>query len=233
MGIGAFFSVVLFIFELLVVFAQAWYILKLKDEGEIGGLRFAILFLICLLALLVVINSIIPSKALPDFLLVIFLFLPAAGLTASHLWEKGHEERIASGGLHKEIEKWKDTIQKYPGYTKAYVRLGELHLRLGEKDMALEYYKKALSFQPEDLKIKEQILFLESKTEIIPKLTRSDLDIAKKEFRKLPLVLGLVVAGVLGTIIFVYLLHVLPTSAVLIVLVLLPILLLIWWLLKQ
>ena len=75
-------------------------------------------------------------------------------------------------------------------------------------------------------------MFIEKKMEMIPKLTRSDLEIARKEFRRVPLIVGLVFAAVLGIVFFIYLLHVLPAPVVFIIVVLLPAILFFRWVMK-
>jgi hypothetical protein len=59
--------------------------------------------------------------------------------------------------------------------------------------------------------------------EMMPKLTRSDLDVVKAELKKLPLVFGLVLAAILSIVFIVYLLHVLPAPVVFIIVAILPV----------
>jgi len=229
---GGYFAGILLVFELLIIGIQAWYILSVRTDGEIGNLRFAVLLLISILSLLVVITPFVGVRVMPDFLILVFLFLPIISLKISQYWEKKHGEEMEAAEIHEEIGKWEDTIQKDPEHTGAYIRMGELYLRLGEKDKALAYYQKALSLRPGDSGITEQIRFMEKKMEMVPKLTRSDLNVVKAEFKKLPLVFGLVLAAILGIVFIIYLLHVLPAPVVLTIVVFLPVVLFFRWILK-
>ena len=230
--LGGYFAGILLVIELLVIGIQVWYILSLRTDGEIGNLRFVILLLISILSLLVAITPFVGVRVMPGFLVFIFLFLPVISLKISQHWEKKHGEVMEAAGIHEEIGKWEYTIQKDPEHTGAYIRMGELHLRLGEKDKALAYYQKALSLRPGDPKILDQIFFIEKKMEMMPKFTKSDLDVVKTEFKKLPLIFGLVLAAILGIVFTVYLLHVLPAPVVFIIMVLIPAVLFFRWILK-
>ncbi|MCX5641868.1 MAG: tetratricopeptide repeat protein [Candidatus Omnitrophica bacterium] len=225
---GGYFTGLLLVFDLIVIGIQAWYILSIKVDGEIGNLRFVFLLLISLLSLLVVITPFVGARVAPNFLILIFLFLPVLSLKASQFWEKKQGEAIEAAAIQEEIGKWEYTIQKDPEHTGAYIRMGELHLRRGEKDKALAYYKKALSLRPDDPGIIEQICFIEKKMEMMPKLTKSDLGIVKAEFKKFPLVFGLAI----GALFFIYLLSLLPTSVQIILVILVPVVLFFRWVMK-
>ena len=226
---GGYFAGILLVFELLIIGIQAWYILSVRTDGEIGNLRFVILLLISLLSLLVVITPFVGVRVVPNFFIFVFLFLPIIFLKVSQYWENKHGEVMEIVEINEEIGKWEYTIQKDSEHTGAYIRLGELHLRLGEKDKALEYYKKALFLRPGDPRIIEQIRFIEKKMDIMPKLTKSDLDVIKAEFKKFPLILGLVISAFF----FIYLLSLLPTPAQIILVILLPVVLFFRWIMKQ
>ena len=228
----AFFAGILLVSELIIIGIQAWYILGLRIEGEIGNLRFVILLLISLLSLLVVITPFVGVSIIPSFLIPVFLFLPIISLKVSQYWKKKHGEEMEAAEIHEEIGKWEYTIQKDPKFAGAYTCLGDLHLKLGEKNKALAYYKKALSLKPEDPKILDQIMFIEKKMEMMPNLTKSDIGIVKAEFKKLLLVFGLVLAAILSIVFIIYLLHVLPASVVLIIVVFIPVVLFFRWILK-
>ncbi len=226
---GGFFIGILLVFELLIIGIQVWYILSLRTDGEIGNQRFVILLLISLLSLLVVITPFVGVRVAPGFLIFVFLFLPIISLKISQYWENKQGEKMETEEIREKIGRWEHTIQKDPEFAGAYTCLGDLHLKLGEKDKALAYYKKALSLKPEDPKILDQIMFIEKKMEMMPKFTKSDLGVVKKEFNRVPLILGLVFAVVLGIIFFIYLLHVLPAPVVFIIVVLLPAVLFLRW----
>ena len=217
------------VFELLIIGIQVWYILSLRTEGEIGNLRFAVLLLIFLLSLLVAITPFVGVSIIPSFLIPVFLFLPFISLKISQYWEKKQGEEMEVVRIYEEIGKWECTVQKDPEFAGAYTCLGDLYLKLREKDKALAYYKKALSLKPEDPKILDQIFFIEKKMEIMPKLTKSDFDVVKTEFKKFPLILSLVV----GALFFIYLLSLLPTPVQIILVVLLPVVIFFRWVMKQ
>ncbi|MFH2069559.1 MAG: tetratricopeptide repeat protein [Candidatus Omnitrophota bacterium] len=220
------------VFVLIILGIQVWYAVGLKIEGEIGGLRFAVLLLLTVFSLLVVANSFFGDAKVPPLIFAVFLLLPLIFLRASQYWEKKQGEELEVAEIHAEIGKWEHTIQKDPEHTGAYIRMGELHLRLGEKDKALAHYKKALSLRPGDPGVLEQIRFIEKKMEMVPKLSRSDLGVVKTEFKKIPLVFGLVLAAILGIIFIIYLLCVLPAPVVFVVVVIVPVILFFRWIMK-
>ena len=224
----AFFAGILLVFELIIIGIQVWYILSLRTDGEVGGLRFAILLLISLLSLLVAITPFVGVRVVQNFLILVFLFLPIISLKVSQYWEKKQGEVMEIAEIHEEIGKFEYKIQKDPEFAGAYTCLGDLHLKLGEKDKALVCYKKALSLKPDDPKILDQIMFIEKKMEMMPKLTKSDLDIVKTEFKKFPLIFCLVV----GVLFLIYLVSLLPTPLQIISVILLPVVLFFRWIMK-
>lgn len=230
---GGYFNGLLLVLGLLLIGIQTWYILSLRVDGEIGNPRFLFLLLISVLSLLAVISPFIGVLVVPGFLMPVFLFLPVIALKISQYWEKTHGEELETEALNEEIGRLEYTIQKDPEHAGAHIRMGEIYLRLGEKDKALSYYQKALSLKPGDPRILDQIRFIEKKTEMVPRLTKSDLDIVKTEFKKLPLIFGLVLAAALGVILIIYLLHVLPAPVVLIIVFIAPVVLFFRWLLKS
>ena len=217
---------------LIILGIQVWYMVSLKIEGEIGGLRLAVLLLVAVFSLLLIANSFFGKTSVHPLVFAIFLSLPLISLKISQCWENKHEKEIEVSRIHEEINRWEYTIQKDPEFAGAYACLGDLHLKMGEKDKALAYYKKALSLKPEDPKILDKIMFVEKKMELMPKLTRADLSIVKTEFKRFPIIFGVVLAVILGIILFVYLLNILPAAIVFVIVVLVPIVLFFRWVMK-
>lgn len=224
MGIGIF----LFVAFLMIVGIQVWYIVGLALEKQLGTLQYIFLGI----ALLLIAAGASGLLHIPGVIFFLTLFLPIIFLKISQIleekfWVKKEEEQ-----RRKEIRDWEYTIQKDPNFAGAYICLGDLHLRLGEKNKALAYYRKALSLRPDDPKVMNQIYFIETKMELLPKLTKDDRNIVKAELKRAPLI-AIVVIAVLGLAAFLFhYFQVPPAIAGLIFFMLIPAGFLVYWSMK-
>ncbi len=230
----AYFEGLVLVAGLIIVGFQFWYIIGLAIEKEIGALRLAILSVISLLAIFLVTGHFFGLSVLISPIFIFFiLFLPIIFLKMSQIWEKKHEQRVEKKMIERELWEWEYAALKDPKNRGAFINLGELYLKLGKKEEALRNYRQALLLKPDDPKIEERIRFIEKRMKLGPELTKEDLHIIKSEVKNIPLIFLLVSGGVLSLIFFIYLLTLLPDPAVFVLVVLLPILLTIFWIVRS